>query len=90
MSKRKVGFIGISLHSYLEAALMSGKAPFHPSELVSYEDLDKIEPGKLILITTGSQGEKNSTLNLSSLGISNRLKINSNDTIIYSAKIIPG
>mmetsp|Transcript_6869 Transcript_6869/g.13032 ORF Transcript_6869/g.13032 Transcript_6869/m.13032 type:complete len:413 (+) Transcript_6869:31-1269(+) len=90
LSKRKIGFVGISLHSYLESALMSGKAPFHPSELVSYEDLERMEPGKLILVTTGSQGEKNSTLNLSSLGISNRLKINSNDTIIYSAKIIPG
>ncbi|AIB09652.1 myb domain-containing regulator of transcription (nucleomorph) [Lotharella oceanica] len=90
LSRRKIGFIGISLHSYLEAALMSGKAPFHPSELVSYEDLGKIEPSKLIIVTTGSQGEKNSTLNLSSLGISSRLKLDSNDTVIYSAKIIPG
>lgn len=90
ISERKIGFIGISLHSYLDAALLSGKAPFHPTELIVHNDLEKVESNKLILITTGSQGEQNSTLNLSSLGISSKLKINSNDTIIYSAKIIPG
>nr|BAS01630.1 regulator of transcription that contains myb domains [Lotharella vacuolata] len=90
LSKRKITFIGVSLHSYLEAALLSGRAPLHPGEVAMHQDLEKLEPDKLIIVTTGSQGEENGTLNLASIGKSNKLKINSNDTVIYSAKIIPG
>lgn len=53
-------------------------------------DLNHIDPNKVIIVTTGSQGENRSTLNLASVDLSNKLNLNANDTLIYSAKIIPG
>jgi len=90
ISKRKICFLGTSLNSYLDASLLDGRAPFHPSELVQESELKNIDPDKIIIVTTGSQGEARSTLNLSSLDLSPRLSLNPYDTIIYSAKIIPG
>ena len=52
---RKICFIGMSLTTYLEAAHREGRAPFDPKELVAQEDLDSVDPNKLLIVTTGSQ-----------------------------------
>uniref|UniRef100_A0A6T6VLK9 Metallo-beta-lactamase domain-containing protein n=1 Tax=Amorphochlora amoebiformis TaxID=1561963 RepID=A0A6T6VLK9_9EUKA len=91
LTNRKICFLGASLNSYLEAAYLDGRAPFNPSELIEDDtDLDKYDNNSLLIVTTGSQGEPNSTLNLSSLDVSSKLSLKSSDTILYSAKIIPG
>lgn len=45
----------MSLTTYLEAAHREGRAPFDPKELVAQEDLDSVDPNKLLIVTTGSQ-----------------------------------
>lgn len=45
----------MSLNTYLEAAARVGKAPFDPKELVPIDELDSVDPNKLLIITTGSQ-----------------------------------
>jgi hypothetical protein len=52
---RKLAFIGMSLHMYLEAAHRVGQAPFAPRDVLSQADLDDVDPNKLLIITTGSQ-----------------------------------
>ena len=52
---RKICFIGMSLTTYLEAAHREGRAPFDPKELVPQEDMDAMDPNKLLVVTTGSQ-----------------------------------
>ena len=52
---RKICFIGMSLTTYLEAAHREGRAPFDPKELVAQEDMDSVDPNKLLVVTTGSQ-----------------------------------
>lgn len=52
---RKICFIGMSLTTYLEAAHREGRAPFDPKELVPQEDMDAVDPNKLLVVTTGSQ-----------------------------------
>ena len=54
------------------------------------DDLDFVDPSKVIIVTTGSQGEYSSTLNLSSLNLSSKLFLKRDDLLLYSAKIIPG
>lgn len=54
-SGRRIAFIGMSLTTYLEAAHREGRAPFDPRELVPQEDMDAVDPNKLIIVTTGSQ-----------------------------------
>jgi len=52
---RKVCFIGMSLHTYLEAAWRDGRAPFDPREVIHAAELEDHDPSKLLIVTTGSQ-----------------------------------
>ncbi|PPD79868.1 hypothetical protein GOBAR_DD23208 [Gossypium barbadense] len=83
-------FIGMSLRTYLDAAWKDGKAPIDPSTLVKAEDIDAYAPKDLIIVTTGSQAEPRAALNLASYGSSHSFKLNKEDVILYSAKVIPG
>ncbi|MCO5607993.1 hypothetical protein L7F22_062195 [Adiantum nelumboides] len=89
-SGRKLVFLGMALRTYLDAAWRDGQAPFDPSILVKPEDMDLFAPKDLLIVTTGSQAEPRAALNLASLGSSRSLKLNKDDLILYSAKVIPG
>ncbi|KAH7444747.1 hypothetical protein KP509_02G090000 [Ceratopteris richardii] len=89
-SGRKLVFLGMSLRTYLDAAWRDGQAPFDPSILVKPEDMDLFAPKDLLIVTTGSQAEPRAALNLASFGNSRSLKLNKEDLVLYSAKVIPG
>ncbi|KAI7740564.1 hypothetical protein M8C21_024115 [Ambrosia artemisiifolia] len=90
LAGRKLVFVGMSLRTYLDAAWKDGKAPIDPSTLVKVEDIDGYAPKDLVIVTTGSQAEPRAALNLASYGSSHFFKLNKEDTILYSAKVIPG
>lgn len=90
LAGRKLVFVGMSLRTYLDAAWKDGKAPIDPSTLVKVEDIDAYAPKDLVIVTTGSQAEPRAALNLASYGSSHFFKLNKEDTILYSAKVIPG
>lgn len=90
LTGRKLVFVGMSLRTYLDAAFKDGKAPIDPSTLVKVEDIDAYAPKDLLIVTTGSQAEPRAALNLASFGSSHSLKLNKDDVILYSAKVIPG
>ncbi|KAH6807873.1 RNA-metabolising metallo-beta-lactamase family protein [Perilla frutescens var. frutescens] len=90
LTGRKLVFVGMSLRTYLDAAWKDGKAPIDPSTLVKAEDIDAYAPKDLLIVTTGSQAEPRAALNLASHGSSHSLKLNKEDLILYSAKVIPG
>ncbi|CAK7336682.1 unnamed protein product [Dovyalis caffra] len=90
LTGRKLVFVGMSLRTYLDAAWKDGKAPIDPSTLVKVEDIDAYAPKDLLIVTTGSQAEPRAALNLASYGSSHALKLNKEDVILYSAKVIPG
>ena len=52
---RKVSFIGLSLHTYLEAAVKAGINPINPDDLIPAEDIGQMDPNRLLIVTTGSQ-----------------------------------
>ncbi|GJP38941.1 hypothetical protein CLOM_g23349 [Closterium sp. NIES-68] len=87
---RRLVFLGMSLRTYLDAAFRDGQAPFDPSVLLKAEDMSAFSPRDLLIVTTGSQGEPRAALNLASYGTSRMLQLNSDDTVLYSAKMIPG
>ncbi|XP_073291409.1 ribonuclease J-like [Primulina huaijiensis] len=90
LTGRKLVFVGMSLRTYLDAAWRDGKAPIDPLTLVKVEDIDAYAPKDLLIVTTGSQAEPRAALNLASYGSSHSLKLNKDDLILYSAKVIPG
>ncbi|EPS67461.1 hypothetical protein M569_07313, partial [Genlisea aurea] len=90
LTGRKLVFVGMSLRTYLDAAWKDGTAPIDPSTLVKSEDIEAYAPKDLLIVTTGSQAEPRAALNLASFGGSHALKLNKDDLILYSAKVIPG
>ena len=58
--------------------------------LIDVEDADKIPPNKLVVITTGSQGEPMSALTRIAMAEHRKLEISKGDTVIISANPIPG
>lgn len=87
---RKIAFIGLSLTTYLEAAKRAGIAPLDPANLIPAEEIDDHDPSKLLIVTTGSQGEDRAQLALASRGSSRLLTLQPTDLLLYSAKMIPG
>ena len=88
---RKLAYAGPSFFNYLTAAHKAGRAPFDPSELLELQTaLDGYPMEKLLVLTTGSQGEPFAALNLAAHGASPVLNLERSDLLLYSAKVIPG
>lgn len=90
LAGRKMCFVGTSLNVYLDAAWRDGRAPFSPKDLLHWSDLDQIDPKEVMIVTTGSQAEPRAALSLAAQGVSHSLKLDPEDLILYSAKVIPG
>ncbi|XRA98866.1 ribonuclease J [Pycnococcus provasolii] len=89
-SGRQICFIGTSLYVYSEAAARAGQAPLDLDKLVPMERIDDVDPDRLLIVTTGSQGEERAQLTLAANDASNRLSLRPDDLVVYSAKMIPG
>ncbi len=86
---RQVAVIGRSLHRMIGCAhdcgLMKGLPDF-----VSEGDIGLIPDNKLVVIVTGSQGEYRAALAKIARGDFKGFKLNKGDTVIFSARAIPG
>lgn len=87
---RSIAFLGLSLTTYLEAAKKAGIAPIDIDKLVPAEEIDNCDPSKLLIVTTGSQGEDRAQLARAAYGASPLLTLRPEDLVLYSAKMIPG
>jgi ribonuclease J len=58
--------------------------------LVDIEKVDELDPGRVCVISTGSQGEPMSALALMAAGENKRLRVGEGDVVIISAHAIPG
>lgn len=87
--KRKVALAGRSLHRMVEIARMNGYLTEVPDFITLSEAAD-LPREKVLIISTGSQGEPRAALNRFSENTQNDLKLDSGDTIIFSSRKIPG
>jgi ribonuclease J len=60
------------------------------ASLVDIDDIDSYPPGKVCIVSTGSQGEPMSALALLARGESKFVKVGEHDTVILSSHAIPG
>ncbi|MGB4058320.1 MAG: ribonuclease J [Alphaproteobacteria bacterium] len=86
---RQVAVVGRSLHRMIDAAMECGYLRDIP-HFLSEEEIEDIQPGKLVMIVTGSQGETRSALARISRGDHRSVSLNRGDTVIFSARSIPG
>jgi len=87
---RKICVIGRSMERNLEVALAYDYIRFHKGIFVDADDVSRMEDKKVMIITTGSQGEPSSALFRMATGEHRHIKIKPSDTIVLSSRAIPG
>ncbi|MGO9378528.1 MAG: ribonuclease J [Dissulfurispiraceae bacterium] len=87
---RKVIMCGKSMVSNAGIALELGYLKIPQGTWIKMEHLKDLPDEKVVIITTGSQGEPMSVLSRIAIDEHKQIKIKEGDTVILSAKIIPG
>ncbi|MHB8172842.1 MAG: ribonuclease J [Nitrospirota bacterium] len=90
MFGRKIILNGRSMVENARIAIDLGYLKIPDGMLTRLEDLKNLKDEEVVVITTGSQGEPMSALNRMAMDEHKFLKIKPGDTVIISAKIIPG
>ena len=87
---RKTSIVGRSMEENLRVARDLGFMNVPEGSLVDLRDLNDLPPEKVVLLSTGSQGEPTSVLSRIARGDHPLVKIQPNDTVIFSASPVPG
>ncbi|MBQ9531547.1 MAG: ribonuclease J [Eubacterium sp.] len=89
-SKRKVAVLGRSLENLVNVGAELGYLNVPKNVLISIDTIGNYSDDKLVIITTGSQGEPMSALTKIATGEHRKVNITPNDYVIISATPIPG
>jgi ribonuclease J len=87
---RKVCVLGRSMVKNVEIAERLGYLDLHEGELVSLQEARKLHDDEIVFLVTGSQGEQRAALSQLSQQSYKGLSISDGDTVVLSARIIPG
>lgn len=87
---RKVAVVGRRMEQNLEICQQLNYVKIPKGVLVRLDDLKMYPDNQIAILTTGSQGEPMSALVQMSKGTYGRMQIKDGDTLIYSARPIPG
>lgn len=90
MHGRKVAVSGRSMENIVAVAAELGYLEFEKDILVSIDQINKYTNDKVVIITTGSQGEPMSALARMASSEHRKVNIVEGDTVIISATPIPG
>jgi ribonuclease J len=87
---RKICFVGRSMLNVSGIAIEHGYLNIAQGQLIREHEIDAYQPNKLVICTTGSQGEPTSALVRMAARDHRRVKLVRGDTVILSATPIPG
>ena len=87
---RKVAVIGRSMKKNLNIARNLEYVHAPDDILVQPDDLDDLEPGRQLILCTGSQGEPLSALTRIAYNDHPAVRVERGDTVIMSARAVPG
>ena len=87
---RRVSFVGRSMVRNMGIARELGFLNVDDRDVVDIGVAEEMPPGRLVLITTGTQGEPLSALSRMSRGEHRGITVTADDLIILSSSLIPG
>jgi len=87
---RKVCVIGRSMEKNIDIAISMGYLKYAKDNFIDAHEVNKYPDHEVLIVTTGSQGEPMSALFRMSIHEHRHIKIKPEDTVILSAKAIPG
>ena len=87
---RKVAVTGRSMENVLRVSMVLGYMNIPEGVLTDLDHINKLPRNKVVILSTGSQGEAMSALYRMAFSEHKQIQINSEDRIIISASAIPG
>ena len=87
---RKVVINGRSMKDNLEIAHRLGYIKYKPGTLIQVEELNKYKDDKILILSTGAQGQENAGLMRIANSEHKYIHIKPGDTVIFSSSVIPG
>ncbi len=87
---RRVAVVGRSMENVVKKAQELGHLTFPPGTFAEKEEIAKLPANKLVILTTGSQGEPMSALSRMAASDHRTVEILAGDTVIIAASPIPG
>ncbi len=87
---RTIATLGMSMKKNVRLAREMGLLRVPENRLVDIEDIGDLDPAKVCVISTGSQGEPMSALSLMASSDNRWIKVGPDDTVILSSHPIPG
>ena len=88
--KRKVCVVGRSMSNVVKTAIELGYLKMDEDTMIDVTEINRYEDNRLVIITTGSQGETMSALSRVASGDHKQIEIKPGDKVIISASPIPG
>jgi ribonuclease J len=88
--ERVVSILGRSMHKSVAAARELGYLQIPDRDMVDIAEIEGIDPGRVVVICTGSQGEPFSALSLMAQRQHKWVEIGPGDTVVLSSSLIPG
>jgi ribonuclease J len=87
---RKIAVTGYSMVENIKMATKLGYLKLPADLVVSLEQVNRLHPDKIAILSTGTQGEPSAVLSRLAKGRHRQLDVQPGDTVIMSAHVIPG
>jgi ribonuclease J len=87
---RVVTFLGRSMQNSVGAARRLGILRIDDRDVIDISEVETLDPGRVVIICTGSQGEPYSALSLMAAREHKWVKLKEGDTVVLSSSLIPG
>lgn len=87
---RKVALSGFSLKANVQIAQNLGYIKTKKGLFISMEEVHQYRDDKVLILSTGAQGESNASLMKIANGENRNVVIKKTDTVIFSSSVIPG
>lgn len=87
---RRVALSGYSMKTNIQIAQNLGFIKAKQGTIISLEEIQKFRDEKLLILSTGAQGESNASLMKMINGEHRQIKIKPGDTVVLSSSVIPG
>lgn len=87
---RKVALNGRSMKDNIQIAKNLGYMKFKKDHLINLEEVHQHKDNKIMILTTGGQGEPNAGLTRIANGEHKNIRLKKTDTVIFSSSVVPG
>ncbi len=88
--RRRLAVVGRSMVRNVQIARELGYLDVPEEMLISLGDIDNFKPRKVVILSSGSQGEPLSALTRMAYNDHKKVKLQADDTVVISARPVPG